>query len=166
VTAREKYDLMIGEEIGPWLRDRGFKKRRNRFRRADELGWQVVDFQASQWGSRDNVRFTINLWVGVAELADAEDDAQVQQRIGPLLPGGEDHWWAVTAATDTAVLGHELRRVLQELAMPWLDARRSLDHLMTLARTSPDEFPDYMLGRFKMLLGRVGLDKLASEVPG
>src|SRR3712207_9332587 len=65
----------------PWLRERGFKKRRNRFRRSDDRGWQVIDFQASQWGSRDDVRFTINLWVGVSELADAEADAHVQQRI-------------------------------------------------------------------------------------
>ena len=64
MTAREKYDSMIRDDLGPWLRERGFKKQRNRFRRVDASGWQVVDFQASQWGSRDDVRFTINLCVG------------------------------------------------------------------------------------------------------
>jgi Domain of unknown function (DUF4304) len=87
VTARQKYDAMIRDEIGPWLRERDFRKRRNRFRRVDRDGWQVVDFQASAWGSRDDVRFTINLWVGVTELEGAEADAQVQQRVGALLPG-------------------------------------------------------------------------------
>jgi hypothetical protein len=110
---------MFRDEIGPWLRARGFKKRRNRFRRVDEDGWQVIDFQASQWGSRDDVRFTINLWVGS----------------------------------------------MQGRCLPWLEARRSLDDLMAMARNAPDEFPRYALGRFSMLLERSGLRSLASEVP-
>jgi Domain of unknown function (DUF4304) len=83
---------MVREEIGPWLRQRGFKKRRNRFPRGDEFRVAVVDFQASQWGSHDHVRFTINVWVGVPELAegDSGDDAHVQERIGALTDSGED----------------------------------------------------------------------------
>jgi hypothetical protein len=164
VTARAKYDLMIRDEVGPWLRERGFKKRRNSFRRSDDAGWQVIEFQASQWGSCDDVRFTINLWVGVAEFAEAEAEAQVQERIGALLPDGEDHWWSLDTTTNLAALGDELRNVLVGQAMPWLEARRSLDQLMTLARESPDDFPAYLLARFKVLLKRAGLDALASEV--
>jgi hypothetical protein len=156
---------MIRDEIGPWLRERGFRKRRNRFRRLDRAGWQVVDFQASAWGSSDDVRFTINLWVGVTELEIAEAGAQVEQRVGALLPGGEDHWWPLDADTDTAALASELRAVLAERCLPWLDARRSLDRLMALARDAPDDFPRYALGRFQMLLTRAGLDEFASEVP-
>ena len=156
---------MLRDNVGPWLRARGFRKRRNRFRRADDDGWQVVDFQASQWGSRDEVRFTINLWVGVAELADTQADAQVQERVGRLLPGGEDHWWSLDAATNTTTLADELRQVLQERCLPWLEARRSLDHLMDIARTTPDQFPQFALGRFRMLLEHSGLEALASEVP-
>jgi uncharacterized protein DUF4304 len=164
VTARQQYDVMIRDEIGPWLRERGFRKRRNRFRRVDRDGWQVVDFQASSWGSRDDVRFTINLWVGVTELEGAEADAQVQQRVGALLPSGEDHWWPLDADTDTSALATELRAVLAELCIPWLDARRSLDDLMSLARDAPDDFPRYALERFGMLLARAGFDGLASKV--
>jgi uncharacterized protein DUF4304 len=164
VTAREKYDAMLREAIGPWLRERGFRKRRSRFRREDGQGWQVVDFQASQWGSRDDVRFTINLWIGVKELHAADADAQVRQRVGALLPGGEDHWWSLDDATDTGALASELREVLDGRCLPWLDARCSLDRLMVLARESPDEFPQHALTRFQMLLERAGLDDLASEV--
>jgi hypothetical protein len=46
-----------------------------------------------------------------------------------------------------------------------LDTRRSLDRLMSVARETPDEFPEYGLGRFRMLLERAGLQALASEVP-
>jgi hypothetical protein len=90
----------------------------------------------------------------------------VQQRVGALLPGGEDHWWSFDAATETAALAAELRSVLERRCLPWLDARRSLDHLMEIARDSPDDFPRYALERVRMLLGRAGLDGLASQVPG
>jgi hypothetical protein len=157
---------MVHEEIGPWLRQRGFKKTRNRFLRGDEAGWQVVDFQASQWGSRDDVRFTINLWVGVPELAEGDpgDDAHVQERIGALTEAGEDRWWAVDADTDVAELAEEVRTLLAERGLPWLGARSSLQRLLLLAREWPDDFPRYLLGRFEMLLARSGFADLSVEV--
>jgi Domain of unknown function (DUF4304) len=139
--------------VGPWLRARGFKKRRNRFRRADDDGWQVVDFQASQWGHSDDVRLTINLWVGVKELAAADSGSEVEVRVGRLLPGGKDRWWELDASTDAAALAEELCRMLRERCLPWLDARRSLDDLMALARTEPEDFPRHMCPR---LDGRPG----------
>jgi hypothetical protein len=100
------------------LRERGFRKRRNRFRRADETGWEIVDFQASQWGSRDNVRFTINLQVGVP------------QRLGALIADGEDRWWSGDADTDVVQLTEELRTLLADHALPWLEERSSLEQLL------------------------------------
>jgi hypothetical protein len=156
---------MLRTDIAPWLREQGFRKRRNRFRRSDQDGWQVVDFQASQWGTRDEVRFTINLWIGVTELAAAERDAHVQQRVGALLSDGEDRWWEVDARTDPRALTDELRAVLETICLPWLDARSSLDRLMQLATNDPDEFPRYALGRFRMLLEQAGMESLAADVP-
>jgi hypothetical protein len=141
---REDYDAMLREQLGPRLQER-----HNQFRRVRADGSQVVDFQASQWGSRDDVRITINLWIGVPELSEAAAESQVEQRVGALLPGGEDHWWALDISTDPALLGDKLRRVPDDRCLPWLDARRSLDHLMTLAREAPDEFPRCALGRFR-----------------
>lgn len=156
---------MIRDEVASWLRERGFRKRRNQFRRADDQGWQVVDFQASQWGSRDDVRFTINLWVGVRELEAVEPHAQVQQRVGALLPGGQDHWWSLDRSTDTSALAADLRGVLASVCLPWLEARRTLDQLMGMARDSQDDFPSHLLGRFQILLERAGREDLASTVP-
>lgn len=155
---------MIRDDLGPWLRQRGFRKRRHRFVRSEASGWQVMDFQASQWGNRDDVRFTINLWVGVTELADADADSHVQQRVGALIADGEDHWWSVDAGTDVQQLAIELRAVMEERALPWLRERGSLDRLVTLARNDPDHFPRYALGRFGMLLARTGHEGLASEM--
>jgi hypothetical protein len=65
---------------------------------------------------------------------------------------------AVAAAVETVAVG--LAR-----ADGRLDARRSLDHLMAVARDAPDDFPRYALKRFRILLTRARLDGLASEVP-
>ena len=155
---------MLRDEVGPWLRERGFKKRRNRFRREHDAGWQVVDFQASQWNSRDDVRFTINVWVGVSELQEADADAQFEERVGSLLPEGEDQWWPVPDDTDTAALGQELRQVLEDHCLPWLEKRTTLDQLIRLADEDPERFPRYQLGRFRMLLERSGLNDLAANL--
>jgi Domain of unknown function (DUF4304) len=160
MTARERYEAMVRDELAPWLRERGFKKRRQRFRRSDDAGWQVVALQASQWSSADDLRFTINLWVGVPELP---GDAQIEERIGELIDG-EDRWWTVDADTDTESLGAELRTLLAEHALPWLEARADLERLVALAERGPEDFPDYLLGRFAILLDQAGLDELSARV--
>jgi hypothetical protein len=162
MTARERYDTMIRQELGPWLRLHGFKNRRNVFRREDNSGWQVVEFQASQFGSRDDTAFTINLKIGLPELSGSK--AVVDMRIGRLLPGGEDRWWSVDARTDLARLADDVRSALDERALPWLDERGSLDQLARIAQRQPDEFPRWALSRFAMLLSEAGLLDLAADV--
>jgi hypothetical protein len=78
---------MIGEEIRPVLRAARFAKKRNTFTRTMEGARHTVEFQASQFGSRDAVRFTINLGVDYPEL---DDPWQLRVRIGWLLPDGDD----------------------------------------------------------------------------
>jgi hypothetical protein len=92
VTVREKYEAMIREQLAPWFGEQGFKKRRNTFRRDGDRGWQVVDFQASQFGSRDCVHFTINLRIGVPEISrtkvrHAACGCRTSQRVGSRSVG-------------------------------------------------------------------------------
>ena len=68
MTPRRHYDEMIRSVVGPELKREGFKRIRNRFARWSGGGWQIIDFQASAWGSRDEVRFTINLASAVEGL--------------------------------------------------------------------------------------------------
>jgi hypothetical protein len=166
MNARERYDAMLRDEIAPLLRERGFRKRRNRFRRVVDGSWQVIDFQASQFGSRNDVQFTINLWVGVPDLGgDDADDQQIGERIGPVMLI-EDHWWSLEGDTDVESLAEELRAVVTEHALPWLEARGSLDQLVALARAHPKDFPRHLLGRFAMLLEQSGFADLAAEFRG
>jgi hypothetical protein len=56
--------------------------------------------------------------LGVTELEEADAEAQVQQRVGALLSGGEDHWWALDADTDTAALAPELEPYWRSDCLP------------------------------------------------
>jgi hypothetical protein len=157
---------MLRDEVGPWLRDRGFRKKRNRFTRSGDAGWQVVDFQASQFGSRTETSFTINLWVGAPELTRGElgGDEQIFERIGHLTDSGEDLWWKVKERTDTGKLAEELNQLLGERGLPWLEERDRLDKLLSVARSRPADFPSHLLERFSMLLAEAGFDDWAEEI--
>ncbi len=84
---------MINNPIGEHLRELGFRKRRNTFFRTTEHGWIAIDFQVSQFGTREHVSFTINLAINFVELRPVDEDqpslgkAHIEvQRIGSLLP--------------------------------------------------------------------------------
>jgi hypothetical protein len=81
-----------------------------------------------------------------------------------VLGDGEDRWWAIDSSTDLDRIADEVLRALEAEGLPWLDARAGLDKLMTLARTNPEQFPRYLLGRFKMLLADAGHHQLAAEI--
>ncbi len=94
--------------------------------------------------------------------AEADSDWQLEERIGPVMSVG-DHWWSVDDGTDVAALAIELRTVLADDALPWLEARGSLEQIVALARADPDGFPKHLISRFAMLLERSGLADLAAE---
>jgi len=130
-TAPERFAAWLSTDIAPVLRERGFTKSRSTFHRRAPAGWGVVDFQKSQWGSKLETRFTINLAVALDRLTTARGDDPSRKplenrshwrcRIGRAL-GVEDRWWSVTEATDLRPLTDE---VLADLArvLPLIDER-------------------------------------------
>ena len=173
MTERERYDDMIRTVVAAELKPEGFKRTRNRFSRWRNDGWQIIDFQASQWGSRDGVRFTINLGTAVAglpkltpwddEKAPPEDAAHLRQRIGDLLDG-RDRWWSFDATTDATALAGELLTVLRRVGMPWLDARSELDQVLDLISQHPEALSWHDLRLLPRLLAESGHDDAAAAV--
>jgi hypothetical protein len=140
VTTRERYDAFVRKEVGGWLRELGFKRERNRFGRRVDRAWEIVDFQASVWGSRDEVSFTINLGVGLDEVDSSWDrprppaiaGTMLHTRIGALIDDGNDRWWDVRERTDLDKLAGKIRRLLEREALPWLERRSDRDSLRDL----------------------------------
>lgn len=169
-TTRDRYDELISTVIAPGLRERGFRKRRNAFFRQLDSGWTLIDFQASQFGTLEDVSFTINLGVSFVELHGADEGppsltrAHVRQRIGAVLDRGEDVWWELHPTSDGVAVAWEVRDALDRAAIPWLDKRAVLHNVLEAARVDVHFIEPWHLSRLSGLAERVGKENLADEL--
>jgi hypothetical protein len=173
MTTRQEYDEMIRSVVGPELKREGFKRIRNRFARRRDGGWQIIDFQASSWGSRDELRFTINLASALEGLPKRsawdetkpppEYGAHLRERIGELLDG-RDVWWDFDARTEADALAAALLGILRSVGIPWLEARAGLDAVLTLISHRPRDLGWHDLEALPPLLDDAGLTDAAQEV--
>lgn len=141
-TAQDSFKAMLREEIGPALRELGFKGSGQRFELPSDRYWALIGFQRSAWSDSAEVRFTINVTVasrsGWAEARStrpflgerpapnaiysaptiAMQDYVWQSRIGRLLPAGTDRWWQVSAGMDARPVAAEVIGVIRDYALP------------------------------------------------
>ena len=160
-TVRERYDDLLRSAVAPTLRAAAFKKRRNTFSRQHPGGWELIDFQASQFGTRDAVSFTINLGLAFTELLGVTDGppmlgrAHIRERIGRLLEDGQDRWWDLRSDSDYSVVGADVVAALTDTALPWLRQRATLAQVLAGVRSRPAEFLErWHLARLAVLLER------------
>ena len=108
------------------------------FRRAAPHFWRdvgginhAVNFQASQWGSADSGKFTINLGVSIPAVYERFWGRAfqtnrgtalwpIQVRLGFLMDG-HDRWWRVTSAADVGPIGEDIAAALKAHALPFFD---------------------------------------------
>lgn len=169
-TVRERYDEMVASVVGPELRSRGFRRRRNTFSRATSGGWMLIDFQASQFGTLGDVSFTINLGLSFAELQAADEGppslgrAHIRQRIGRLLDGGRDVWWSLDSGSDFTAVAAEVNNAVIQAAIPWLERRAALADLLATADADPEFIERWHLGRLSVLAERRDQPKLTAHL--
>jgi len=166
-AVRDRYERMIRDIVAPVLKAHGFKKQRRTFHRPVGDNWEVIDFQASQFSSADELSFTVNLAVGLARLRQGphtwddgkrppEPRCHVRERIGFLFPENLDRWWSITEDTDTEEVAHEITRILIQLGLPWLEARSTDERLRDLWLGQLDALMPHelhMLGQLVSLIG-------------
>jgi hypothetical protein len=66
-----------------------------------------------------------------------EYESTWRDRIGALMPGGQDHWWKIYPSSDLQSLADEVADAVTQQAVPWLDAASDLRHLLELVKPSP-----------------------------
>jgi hypothetical protein len=108
--ASEAFKDLLSVHLAPALKQSGFRKKGQSFGRRGDGVWGVINFQRSQWSSRECITFTINVgvWVDAVAAFRLEDTDRVprtgappeaychwRQRIGWLLPDQRDIWWDV-----------------------------------------------------------------------
>ena len=116
-------------------------------------------------GSRDGVRFTINLGSAVEGLpkltswddkkAPPEAAAHLRQRIGELLDG-HDRWWRFDETTDSTALADEVLTALRRVGLPWLDARSGLEQVLDLISRDPEALSWHDIRTLPRLLAESG----------
>lgn len=130
--AEIKFDFIIKEGFQAILKPLGFKKKGNNFYlQLKELG-QIINVQKSMFGSKDDIRFTINTgifvpeyWYGFynyqhKELPDypTEPLCLIRKRIGELS-GKSDTWYDIAEHTNENMLISEMRQNLHNHILPY-----------------------------------------------
>jgi hypothetical protein len=134
--AQSLLDQLAARAVTPIFRADGYRKAARNFRRRRERCIQVVNVQASQWGSANELRFTINLGVFYPEVhalktfvawqpsasGPTESQCQLRARIGRLVPENRDLWWDLKKESDLGPVAVEVERVLRDYGRPWIEA--------------------------------------------
>ncbi len=123
--AQETFKAMLRDQVAPALRTIGFKGSGQVYAWPSETCWASLGFQSSTYSDRNELRFTINLsvvakaaWAAKRETRPYLPDRPAantrygqpawEARIGRVLPGGQDKWWILPAASDTTQLAEEV----------------------------------------------------------
>lgn len=133
MTQVERFDVWLREHVHPVLRKAGFAKSGSTFHRRGPDGWSVINFQRSQFGTRDKVTFYVNVAVALDRLLvkDGIDPARKppahksnwQARIERLAGPGTPTQWEVVGSTDLDRLTQEVVPLLERSAVPFIETR-------------------------------------------
>lgn len=140
MDALEVYRALMKDHLAPGMRELGFKGSNGSFVRPSPRHWVTIGFQRTPYGSAEGTSFTINLAVTSKEVwarkrAESPvlgerpsantfdiDGSQWTARIGDVLPGGADRWWAVRPGRPDPALVDEVLDAIRSYAIPALDA--------------------------------------------
>lgn len=131
-TAQSEIKAILDSAVAPLLKERGYRRSGNNWRKKEECITKILNVQLSQFNSADEAKFTINLGAyheafhvsrGTVKPANdvKEYDCDIRLRIGRLMGAG-DHWWIVAWNKDNAKVRAGVRYNIENVALPWLDA--------------------------------------------
>lgn len=133
ITATDRYKRMLRDEVAPVLRRMGFQGSGPNFRLPDAEEYLLLSFQASTSSTADEVKFTVNL--AVINKADWEAQQQAwwgrpsattqgpigeYERLGILMPDGDDIWWQISAHSETADASADVCAAIRTTGIPAL----------------------------------------------
>jgi hypothetical protein len=169
VRAQEAFDALVRAGVGPFLKERGFRRTRFNFHRQVSGNWQVVNLQKSAFSDAQDVRFTVNLGValerlrgGVFDWPDGkrppESRCHLRERLGFVM-SGRDVWWTVSPDTDVVALAETITLGLERYGVPWLEERSSDEALLALVsdpeKLRSEDAPHHLVW-FAQILAQLG----------
>ena len=142
--AQDLFATAVKTEFAPVLRRAGMKGSGSDYSLPNNTHFVFLGFQKSQFSSSGDVAFTINLKVVPRATWERAREARPDyptkpspsttygtfewhERIGRLLPGGEDKWWHFVAGQDNGATVAEVVDVLTRVAVPALRSQLRTD---------------------------------------
>lgn len=158
----------VMEKLAGTLKDRGYRKKGNRFTRRCDRGWVVVEVQRSQFNDADQLRFAVNLAATADALrADADPEKPPKAHECPftrrLSTGDDGSFWSLTSRTNGERLAKRVHRALEKEGIPLLEEVCGAQALRDywLERVDADGTP---LNYLADLLKAIGPEERVSEV--
>src|SRR5690606_26141510 len=129
--------------VATLLEPLGFKRQGVHFWRETHGLTQAVHFQASQWGTKSEGSFTINLGISSPILYFAFTGKEppknpatalwpINLRLGQLTPENLDRWWRMSSPSDFALAEAEAAAALERYAIPYFDCIASTEALRSV----------------------------------
>ncbi len=149
--AQTLLDEVIQSALVPMLKAEGYRKAGHTFRLATPRCVLVVNVQASQWSSREALKFTLNLgafypelnevmqrgsWANPGASGPTEALCHIRARIGRLMPSQSDVWWELQAGSLPPGAATEVMEALRDFGLPWLRGMGDLEAARQLAEGS------------------------------
>ena len=165
MTAQDKFSEWLRDDLAPWLKGRGFRRKDTTFRRRPGDNWQIINVQRSQWADAGDVPFTVNLGVGLPGLHDDEPwarrgwpleyECDFRARLGMLVTG-KDHWWRIRPLRPVRPVTRQLYDQLDQTGLPWLELHADERRLLAEAVAHPSAVDFMNLGSFVSLADAIG----------
>lgn len=141
----KKIDEVIATGLKKLMKDAGFRKKGRTFYKEADGIFSILNVQASTSNNSDQGKFTVNLGmffpaihdlVGSFEVKGVPSEAEctLRKRIGLLMPACCDHWWSVKEHTNFKALTEELKNMVENLALPWLEKNKNISEAAPLLK--------------------------------
>ncbi|HEV8059892.1 MAG TPA: DUF4304 domain-containing protein [Gemmataceae bacterium] len=134
--ALDAWKKLVAAPVASFLKRRGFRKTDLVFSasRADVV--LFVTLQSSTNSNQHSLEITCNLGIWVAQLARSPKpsvwDSHWRERIGIFRPQQQDYWWICTSEEIASKAGHEIAAILENEALPAMEALASPAALIAL----------------------------------
>lgn len=148
-VTQQQFDGLVAH-IWAYFKPLGYRKKGNNFRfydRENEWG-KIVNFQKSQWGSKDNIRFTVNIGLYLAECEFyalnkksgdnfTEPVCAIRNRIGLITDYKTDKWYDLNESVDIEKLRETIERNFTQFVIPYLNKFTTKEDIF-LSLSSPN----------------------------
>jgi hypothetical protein len=139
------------KELRPTLAKEGFRRKSQNFVAESLENWGIINLQKSLYSATEQKSFTINLAIAAKRILRFHGEPTAQPpiyyashwniRIGDLIPGNLDRWWALSDEQSYGVIAHEVTKYIVELAIPIIRNHLSEEGLLQLWESrSPGRF--------------------------